>query len=230
MHSGKSAIQRLYKIFKIFNDSRDSKDCRDFRDFRNFYVFFEHAKLLRHNTKFKNTYLSILGGSIDLSTYLPWRRCPPLATYLRWYGHQSFYLGKDGYLSTYLGKDGYLSTYFGGFHLPIFLPMEGRPATPALPTYLRGDCHLSACLRKDSHSSTDLHLSTYQGKYGHLSTCLGKDCHLPTYFGGFYLPIYLHMHIWKEGQLPIYFAKANLSICVFIYLPIYEEMATHLTI
>ena len=156
------------------------------------------------------TYLFWEDPFIYLPTCLPWRGCPPLATYLRWYGHQSFYLGKDGYLST----------YFGGFHLPIFLPMEGRPATPALPTYLRGDCHLSAYLRKDSHSSTDLHLSTYQGKYGHLSTCLGKDCHLPTYFGGFYLPIYLHMHIWKEGQLPIYFAKANLSICVFIYLPI----------
>ena len=66
---------------------------------------------------------------IYLPTCLPWRRCPPLATYLKGYGHQSFYLGKGGYLSTHLGKDGHLSTYFGGFHLPIFLPMEGRTAT-----------------------------------------------------------------------------------------------------
>ena len=76
---------------------------------------------------------------IYLPTCLPWRRCPPLATYLRGYGHQSFYLGKGGYLSTHLGKDGHPSTYlgkychlpayFGGLYLPIYLHMEGRPVT-----------------------------------------------------------------------------------------------------
>ena len=78
---------------------------------------------------------------IYLPTCLPWRGCPPLATYLRGYGHQSFYLGKGGYLSTHLGKDGHLSTYFGAVYLPIYVPAYLRGDGNS-PTQLAGGSHL----------------------------------------------------------------------------------------
>ena len=109
------------------------------------------------------TYLFWEDPFIYLPTCLPWRGCPPLATYLRGYGHQSFCLGKGGYLSTHLGKDGQPSTYLGKYcHLPIledyiylqlYLPTYGRKASylsilqnPIYlsihqPTHLGGDGH-----------------------------------------------------------------------------------------
>ena len=68
------------------------------------------------------------------------------------------------------------------------------------PIHLRGDDHPSTYLRKDGHLFS---LSTYLGEDGHLSIYPGQDGNLPIEFGGIYL---------------------------LIYLPILEEMATHLTI
>ena len=194
------------------------------------------------------TYLSILGGSIYLSTYLPTleemstsshlfeRVWPPI--FLSREGWLPIYPSREGwppiylfwrisstYLPTYGRKDSYLSALqkpiYRSIYLPTHLGGDGHPPNylggePPLPTYLRGDCHPSADLTKDSHLSTDLQLSTYQGKDGHLSTYLGKYCHLPAYFGGFYLPIYLHM----EGRPATYLFCKILSIYLVISLPI----------